>query len=126
MPIYEGVLVFPSAKNAGWHDLSIINAGMPTEYATKAWEVWFVSREVNSPLSNKTPTKSSEKLIKAKAVGIEKKSPIFRDIIKLFEKFFLFFLRILLTMRLIEQSPMLYQWYPMVTEQFYLQNTEKI
>ena len=64
---------------------------MPNEYATKAWEVWIVSREVNSPLSNKTLTKSSEKLIKAAAVGIEKKSPIFRDIIKLFEKFFLFF-----------------------------------
>ena len=83
--------MLPAAKNAGWHDFSIINAGIPNEYATKAWEVWIVSKEVNSPLSNKTLTKSSEKLIKAKAVGIEKKSPILRDIIKLFEKFFLSF-----------------------------------
>ena len=83
--------MLPSAKNAGWHDLSIINAGIPTEYANKAWEVWIVSWEVNSPLSNKILIKSSEKLKKAIAVGIEKKSPIFRDIIKLFEKFFLSF-----------------------------------
>ena len=86
--MYIGVLVLPSAKKAGWQDFMIIKAGIPNAYAINAWAVWFVSQELNSPLSNKTLINNSEKLIKTNEAGIEKNKPIFSDIINSLENCF--------------------------------------
>ena len=48
-----------------------------------------VSKELNSPLSNKTLINRSEKLIKTKDEGIEKNNPIFIEIINSLENCFL-------------------------------------
>ena len=48
-----------------------------------------VSKELNSPLSNKTLINSSEKLIKTKDAGIEKNNPIYSEIINSLENCFL-------------------------------------
>ena len=75
----------PSAKNAGWHDLSIMKAGTPNAYATNAWEVWIVSWKLNSPLSNNSFINKSLKFIKTNAAGIEKNKPILNEIINSLE-----------------------------------------
>ena len=85
MLIYNGVFVFPSAKKAGWQDLSKMNAGIPVEYAINALEVCFVSKELNAPLSNKTWTNKSEKLKKTTHAGIEKNNPILKEVISSLE-----------------------------------------
>ena len=83
-----GVFVLPSAKNAGWHDLSITKAGTPNAYANNAWEVWIVSSKLNSPLSNNTFIIKSLKFIKTNAAGIEKNKPIFNEINNSLENWF--------------------------------------